>query len=146
MVEEGMKSVYRKMQKNARLGGYGKGRSVNGVKKKRGDWLKRQLRGREKDCRESLRIDTTTPAIGRWHPGFFDLEEAQKSYITGPQSALATARIHSVPYPEAVPSPITIASRVRYRTRGRILIVPIFGSHVILLLLFPPPRSDTDNL
>ena len=65
--------------------------------------------GRDK-VRESLRIDTTTPAIGRRrHPGPLDLEEAKKSNIAGPQSALATARIISdilsVPYPEGVSSP-----------------------------------------
>jgi hypothetical protein len=64
--------------------------------------------GREK-IRENLRIDTN-PAIGRRrHPGPLDLEEAKKSSIAGPQSALATARIisdiHSVPYPEEVSSP-----------------------------------------
>jgi translation initiation factor 4G len=65
--------------------------------------------GKDK-VRESLRIDTTTPAIGRRrHPGPLDLEEAKKSTIAGPQSALATARIISdilsVPYPEGVSSP-----------------------------------------
>jgi len=49
--------------------------------------------------REGLRIDTTTPAIGRRrHPGPLDLEEAKNSNIAappGPQSALATARIIS---------------------------------------------------
>jgi translation initiation factor 4G len=65
--------------------------------------------GKDK-VRESLRIDTTTPAIGRRrHPGLLDLEEAKKSSIAGPQSALATARIISdilsVPYPEGVSSP-----------------------------------------
>ena len=65
--------------------------------------------GKEK-VRETLRIDTTTPAIGRRrHPGPLDLEEAKKSNIAGPQSALATARIisdiHSVPYPDGVSSP-----------------------------------------
>ena len=43
------------------------------------------------------------------HPGPLDLEEAKKSNIAGPQSALATARIisdiHSVPYPEGVSQP-----------------------------------------
>jgi len=65
--------------------------------------------GRDK-VRETLRINTTTPAIGRLqHPGPLDLEEAKKSNITGPQSALATARIISdilsAPYPEVVSSP-----------------------------------------
>jgi translation initiation factor 4G len=65
--------------------------------------------GREK-VRESLRIDTNAPAIGRRrHPGPLDLEEAKKSNVAAPQSALATARIisdiHSVPYPEGVHSP-----------------------------------------
>ena len=59
--------------------------------------------------RETLHIDTTTPAMGRRHPGPLDLEEAKKSNIAGPQSALATARIISeilsVPYPEGVSSP-----------------------------------------
>lgn len=65
--------------------------------------------GKDK-VRESLRIDTTTPAIGRRrHPGPLDLEEAKKSNIAGQQSALAMARIIldilSVPYPEGVSSP-----------------------------------------
>ena len=65
--------------------------------------------GREK-VRESLRIDTNAPAIGRQrHPGPLDLDEAKKSHIAGPQSALATARIisdiHTVSYPEGVSSP-----------------------------------------
>jgi translation initiation factor 4G len=48
--------------------------------------------GRDK-VRESLCIDTNAPAIGRRrHPGPLDLEEAKKSNIAGPQSALATAR------------------------------------------------------
>ena len=62
------------------------------------------------NVREDLRIDTTTPAIGRRrHPGPLDLEEAKKCNIAGPQSALTTvgiiSDILSVPYLEGVSSP-----------------------------------------
>ena len=85
------------MERGRRTGGSaGTGRGgASTEEKRRGDWLKRKLgKRKKKDYGESVCIDTTTPAMGR-RRGSFDLEEAKKSNIAGPQSVLATARIIS---------------------------------------------------